>query len=265
MRLTPLGTNGYMPSGTRQTMCFLVRYGDTALVLDAGTGLARMLDPRISAQVEECEGLDLVLSHFHLDHTIGLSYLPGLVPSLPVRIHAPGPPLVEADPAEALCRLIHPPLFPVPLPEFPMPLELIRVTGETHEVGGATLRLRCQTHPGGSIGVRLGDQLAYVTDTVADDMTVGFVAGVELLLHEVWTGAGGDPAAHGHSAADQVARIAREAGVRRLMPVHLHPARSPAELEALVRELEGSLEGSVDVLLPEEGRTYAVGGDLDAL
>ncbi len=236
MRLIPLGTNGYMPSGGRQTMCFLVLDAGTALVLDAGTGLARLLEPRIAEHVEACEGLDLVLTHFHLDHTVGLSYLPGLVPSRPVRIHAPGPPLVEADPAEALCRLIHPPLFPVALPAFPMPLELIRVTGESHEVGGLHVRLRSQTHPGGSVGLRIGDRLAYVTDTVADDATIGLVAGVEMLLHEVWTGAGGDPAAHGHSAADQVARIAREAGVGRLMPVHLHPARSPAELDALARE-----------------------------
>lgn len=259
MRLVPLGVNGYIPSHGRQSMAFLVLAGEAAILLDAGTGVARLLEEDVEALLRDRETLEVVLSHYHLDHVVGLSFLPGVWPSRRVRIHAPGPPLVDADPAEALCRLIHPPLFPIPLPEFPMPVELERLTGERALIGGLEVRLRRQEHPGGSIGLRLGDALAYATDTVADEGTVALAAGVDLLLHEVWAGAGGEAGATGHSAADEVARIAVAAGVRRLMPVHHHPRCSRADLERLAEEL-ARLAPGVEVVQPEEGRVYEVGG-----
>lgn len=258
MRLVPLGTNGYIPSHGRQSMAFLVLTEETAILLDAGTGVARLLEPEVESLLEDYPALDVVLTHYHLDHVVGISFLPGVWPNRPVRIHAPGPPLVETDPAEALCRLIHPPLFPIPLPEYPMAVELERLTGERALVGELELRLRSQEHPGGSIGVRFGDSLAYVTDTVADQGTAEFVEGVELLLHEVWLGPGGEAGATGHSAADDVAKIATRAGVPRLMPVHHHPRCTQRDLERLAAELSRLADG-VEVILPEEGRIYDVG------
>ena len=257
MRLVPLGVNGYIPSHGRQSATFLVLAGEAAILLDAGTGVARLLEEPILDLLEGFGSLEVVLTHYHLDHVVGLSYLPGVWPTRSVRIHAPGPPLVDTDPAEALCRLIHPPLFPVPLPEFPMSVELERLTGESAVIGGVDVRLRRQEHPGGSVGLRLGDAMAYVTDTVADRASAQLAAGVDLLLHEVWFESGGRAAATGHSGPDEVARIAVEAGVRRLMPVHHHPRSSPADLERLAEEL-ARLAPGIEVVLPVEGRVYEV-------
>jgi len=257
MRLMPLGTNGYMPSYCRLTMCFLLRAGDRVLVLDAGTGMARLAEEPAVRMLEGIETLDLVLTHYHLDHVVGLSYLPGVWPDKPVRIWAPCPPMVDADPAEALCQLIHPPLFPLPLPEFPMRVEVERMRGDRVEIGGLELRLRSQEHPGGSVALRIGDAIAYVTDTVADDATADFAAGVDLLLHEVWAGAADGAGGVGHSAAADVARLAEKAGVRRLMPVHHNPRHSNEDLKALAAELaEGT---TAEVILPEEGTVYELG------
>jgi ribonuclease BN (tRNA processing enzyme) len=258
MRLVPLGTNGYIPSQGRQSMAYLVLTDDTALLLDAGTGVARLLEPKIEAMLEGYPRLEVLLTHYHLDHVVGMSFLPGVWPTRPVRIHAPGPPLVDATPDDALCRLIHPPLFPIPLPEFPMPVELDRLTGAPVVIGGVELRFRAQQHPGGSVGVRLGDAMAYITDTVADDASAEFAQGVDLLLHEVWLGPGGEAGATGHSAAVEVARIATRAGVRRLMPVHHHPRATAEDLERLATELAKRVDG-VEIVLPEEGRVYEVG------
>lgn len=258
MRLVPLGTNGYIPSQGRQSMSYLVLTDGAALLLDAGTGVARLLEPAIEALVEGYERLEVVLTHYHLDHVVGLSFLPGVWPTRPVRIHAPGPPLVDATPDDALCRLIHPPLFPIPLSEYPMAVELVRLTGDPVMIGGVEVRFRAQEHPGGSVGVRLGDALAYVTDTVADPASAVFAEGVDLLLHEVWLGPGGEAGATGHSAADEVAEIATRAGVRRLMPVHHHPRATAEDLRRLAAELANRAEG-VEIVLPEEGRIYEVG------
>lgn len=258
MRLVPLGTNGYIPSHGRQTMAYLVLTGGTAFLLDAGTGVTRLLEPEVEALLEDYEQLEVVLTHFHLDHVIGVSFLPGVWPARPVRIHAPGPPLVDVSPGDALGRLIHPPLFPIPLSEYPMPVELERLDGDPVTIGDVDFRFRPQRHPGGSIGLRLGDAVAYVTDTVADDATADFAAGVDLLLHEVWVGPGGEAGSTGHSAADDVARIATRAGVRRLMPVHHHPRATRGDLERLAADL-ARLSDGIEIVLPEEGRIYEVG------
>jgi ribonuclease BN (tRNA processing enzyme) len=260
LRLVPLGTNGFFPTQGRQTMACLLAWPGGALLLDAGSGVARLAEPAVRAWLDGIERLDVVLTHYHLDHVVGLSYLPGLAREWKIRIFAPAPPLTAFG-SEALDRLIAPPLFPVGFHRWPMPVEVVPYAGATLAVGALELRLRAQKHPGGSVGLRLGDALAYVTDTVLDLATVAFVRGVRTLLHEVWLdddeAARDDPGRTGHSAAGPVADLAREAGVGRLVPIHHHPRRDAAALERLaagMRERAGC-----PVELPVEGRVIELG------
>lgn len=240
MKLLPLGTNGFIPSRGRQTMSFLVVDGDAALLLDAGSGLARLLEPAATAALAGIERLDLVLTHYHLDHVVGLSYLPGVARERRLRVFAPAPPLTEGGP-EALATLIAPPLFPITLDRWPMPVEVVPYGGPELEIGPFRLRVRAQRHPGGSAGLRLDDRLAYVTDTVVDPETARFARGVGTLLHEVWLTASEaereDAGRTGHSAAPGVADLARRAAVGRLVPVHHHPRRDAEAIEELARDL----------------------------
>jgi glyoxylase-like metal-dependent hydrolase (beta-lactamase superfamily II) len=75
-----------MPSEQRETTCVLVRDGARALVLDAGSGLRRLVDE--PTLLDGVARLDVVLTHFHLDHVCGLAY----TPALPLRptLWAPG-------------------------------------------------------------------------------------------------------------------------------------------------------------------------------
>ena len=113
LHIVPLGINGFLPSFGRQTMSFLVETGSGCFLLDAGTGASRLLEAEIAQRLERQEVLDIVLSHYHLDHVAGLTYLNG-VWGKPVRIHAPAPPLVDVHPEEAFDRLVAPPIFPMP-------------------------------------------------------------------------------------------------------------------------------------------------------
>jgi len=257
--LVPLGTNGYYPTFGRQTMSFLLVAPGTALLLDAGSGVARLGEPAVRRRLDGVERLEVLLTHYHLDHVVGLSYLPGVLGTLPVRIHAPVPPLVALG-SEALDRLLAPPLFPVPLHRWPLPVEVAPYSGGRLEVGPFALALRAQKHPGGSVGVRVGDALAYVTDTVFDPATADFVRGVGTLLHEVWLddaeAAAIDAGSSGHSAAAGVAGLAREAGVGRLCPVHHHPKRDPAALDRLIAGMRAAAGCAVELL--REGEAVAL-------
>jgi ribonuclease BN (tRNA processing enzyme) len=256
----PLGVNGYLPSHGRQTMSFLLSSDDGVLLLDAGSGAARLAEPAARAIVERVERLEILLSHYHLDHVVGLSYLPGLARGRPVRIHAPEPPITSHGP-EALKRLISAPFFPVEFHRWPMPVELVGYEPGDFEIGPFRIRARAQRHPGGSAGLRFGDALAYATDTVIDPETAVLARGVDLLLHEVWLtdeeAARDDAARTGHSSAGAVADLARAAGVGRLGIVHDHPLRDEAGLEAMRAEMEQ--RAGLPVVLLREGEALEAG------
>jgi ribonuclease BN (tRNA processing enzyme) len=86
-----------------------------------------------------------------------------------------------------------------------------------------------------SAGFRVGDLLAYCTDTEFDPETIRHVAGVTTLLHEAW-----DPtdAGRGHTSGEEAANIAVEAGVSRLMLTHGNPLPGvPERTAAAAQEL----------------------------
>jgi ribonuclease BN (tRNA processing enzyme) len=241
-------------------MSFLVLTADQAILLDTGTGVSRLLDQPLAGLLQPYPSLSIIYSHYHLDHTIGLSYFTAVRPSRPLHIYAPEPPLVHAAAAEALNGLIRPPYFPLTLDQFPGPVSIIPVKDTLLKIGSVPIRLRAQKHAGGSAGIRIGDDIAYTTDTVVDQDTVDFVRGVKLLLHELWLDDAETPAQEatrtGHSYASGVARLADEAGVGSLMIVHHHPRRSLAEIQKTAAACQRITR--VKIIVPEEGTVYDV-------
>jgi ribonuclease BN (tRNA processing enzyme) len=252
-RMVPLGLNGYFPSQGRQTMSFLVLAADGALLLDAGTGVSRLFEPRLRALLEPYRELYIVLSHYHLDHVAGLAYLPA-VWRRGVRLYAPAAPLVDAEPEDVLDRLLAPPLFPSSWRSFGLAVEALRQ--ERARIGGIEARLWRQPHPGGSVGVRIGDELAYLTDTASGPDVAARVRGVRLLLHELWaTGEQtAEAAGKGHSHFDDVAELVRRSSVPLLMLIHHHPGRPDEEIAELVQRMER--ETGARVLPGLEGEVY---------
>jgi ribonuclease BN (tRNA processing enzyme) len=53
MKLTVLGSGGWIPTSSRQTSCYLITSGTETLVLDAGTGLGTLhINPAMLEGVE---------------------------------------------------------------------------------------------------------------------------------------------------------------------------------------------------------------------
>lgn len=189
----------------------LVRRGADALVLDAGTGLHRLItEPERLAGVAR---IDIALTHFHLDHVCGLLYVGGL----PVRptVHAPGAWLYGTASADLLAPLLSAPIAPSD-----EGLEIRELRAGEQAVGAFAVTARAQPrhwHP--TAGLRVEDALALITDTGYDPGSAELARDVGHLLHEAWTP--GDERDAGQADAE---RVAREAGARRFTPVHLHPA-----------------------------------------
>jgi len=260
IRVVPLGINGFFPSFGRHTMSVLVLTGSEAFLLDAGTGVARLREQHVADLLHPYHCLNVILSHYHLDHIVGLPYLSGVWKQGPVRIYAPGRPFVEADPVQTLNRFLAPPYFPVSLEDFPIPIEIVPVKDPLLKIGASSVRFRSQNHPGGSTGIGLDNAVAYVTDTTVEEATQEFVKGMRLLMHEVYLtdseAKADEVEGSRHSYPSAVAKLARESGVANLMPIHHNPKRSDDEMRKLIQDMK-DLAG-VDVWIPEEGRVYEV-------
>jgi ribonuclease BN (tRNA processing enzyme) len=240
MRAWILGTAGWMPTPHRQTTSVLVRDGDHALLLDAGTGASRLVTaPEL---LEGTARLDVVLTHFHLDHVCGLLYLPAT--DIPLRIHAPGRWLYETPSARLLDPIMGAPVSPfAPAEGF----EIHELGPETDDIGGFAISLRAQLrHWAPTAGVRVGDSLALVTDTAFEEASGAFVAGVRHLLHEAWSTSQDPSSTEGDATAAEAGQVASAGNVARLTLVHLHPRADAAALERDARSAFPAAEVGID-------------------
>jgi len=215
MKLVLLGTGGYYPSQRRHTACLMLP--EIGVVLDAGSGMFRVRDYLATGQ------LDIFLSHVHLDHVVGLTYL---LDVLPADVLGRSTVYAETEKLDAVREhLFAESLFPVAPPFRLQPL------AHRHALpGSGTLTHFPLKHPGGVRGFRLDwpdRSMAYVTDTTAaaDADYIERIRGVELLVHEAYFAEddGDLPAITGHSCLADVAQVAAAAEVGLLVLVHIHP------------------------------------------
>ena len=215
MRLHLLGTAGYHPNEFRDTPCLMLP--ECGVLLDAGTGMHRL------RALLQTRTLDIFLTHAHLDHVVGLTYLTGLLYDRPMdRICVHG----EPEKLQAVDEhLFSPFLFPV-RPRFTW----CPLAGPVTLPDGGVVRWFPLRHPGGAVGYRIDwpdRSLAYVTDATAgpDASYLDEIRNVDVLVHECFFPDGWEERAEftGHSCLTPVAHVARQSGARRLVLVHINP------------------------------------------
>ena len=245
MQLHLLGTGGYHPSEDRHTACLMVP--EVGVVLDAGTSFFRV------AEHITTDTLDIFLTHAHLDHVGGLTYLLDVLYGRKMsRV------TVHAEPSKlkgVANHLFSQVLFPVDPPFESRPL----VEGDAVALAGrGTLTHFPLEHPGGSVGFRLEwpeCSVAYVTDTTAteDADYIKSIRGVDVLVHECYFPDGYEDHAKltGHSCLSPVAELAKAAEVGRLILVHVNPLASAEEVKKLesAREIFPELEIGYDKMV----------------
>ena len=258
MKVTFWGTRGSLPTPGQDTAihggntsCVEVRPNGGAggvVVLDAGTGIV----PLGRTLLEEPR-VDVLLTHLHLDHILGLGFF-GPLFEAGAEVHLWGPSSTTLDLQRRLSRYLSPPLFPVALRELPCRLHLHDVPlGEDVPLpGGARFRASLVCHPGPTVGYRItaadGSSVAYLSDhepalgaatfPSAADWTSGsdLASGVDLLIHDAqydddeyrrrigW----------GHSSLRHAIAFADLVGARRLAAFHHDPTHDDDYLRMFV-------------------------------
>jgi len=151
----PVNGSEYLTYGGATNSIFVQLCG-RSIVLDAGTGILSL--PRFLR--ENTSEIDLLLSHGHLDHLLGLPMCPlSFRKDITIRIFG--------KESEAwVRRLMSPPLWPVGPEDLPAQIRFFPMEEQFHleEVQVSTLE---GIHPGGITAIRLdgaGTRIVYITD-----------------------------------------------------------------------------------------------------
>ena len=272
MKITLLGTRGSFPHigpnmvryGGNTSCIELIADDGTVIILDAGTGIRKAA----SATDPNVRRMDILLTHFHMDHLQGLGFFAPLF-NPEMEVHIWGPPSTTMTLHNRLARYLSPPLFPVCIRDFSSNLVLHDAPRGQFHIGGLTVTSDLVCHPGPTMGFRIsenGSSIAYLPDhevalgvrrfpdlpawTSGMDLSTG----VDLLFHDSQY----DEAEYeqrtgwGHSTPRQSVTFAREAGVKRLITFHHDPNHDDARLDDMLKDaatkagpvaLEGGKEG----------------------
>lgn len=250
------------------TSCIQITHGNTCIVLDGGSGILR-LGKYLSPEIRE---IHVLLSHLHMDHTMGLGFFAPLY-NPNIKVHLYGPSTSNEPLVNRLRRYFSPPLFPVRLSELPSHPIIHELNNCQFSIDDVTVRSDYVCHPGPTLGYRLtagGSVIAYLPDHELQmgsanfpndpEWTSGFeiANGADLLFHDAaytskeyvskigW----------GHSSVRDAIAFGKMCRVKKLSLFHHEPVRSDEQLDHMLKESTQNLKLNFNVELCAEGNIY---------
>jgi len=260
MKIIPLGTAGFIPTNGKESASYLVIRNDTAILLDAGTGVKRLFEPQIKDLLKGINDLHVIFSHLHHDHTAGVTWLLRLW-SGRLYFYLPSTPLVQFDGIEAIKKLTTAPFFALNIDEWPNLGEIYTIVADYIDINGTIVHIIPQKHSGGSIGVRIGN-FSYITDTEARDEIKNFIINSELLFidtmhdkedYDKMNITEYKRAQHGYSLGN--ANLALISDVKRMGLIHIDPLYDNERINNLLNESQSIFDNS---FIPKEVNIYEI-------
>ena len=243
MKLFCIGKYGPYPKAGESCSCYVMTHNGKNIVIDLGCGaLSKLLSVLPSRDIDA-----LVLSHLHADHmgdALTLRYALEVDKKLGRRTE-PLPVYLPAEPhAESSLLSSH-----------AMMDAHFMTDGMRIQLFGMDVAFAEMPHPVPSFAMSFatgGRKLVYSGDTRDNGRIIEFAAGADLFVMEAALLEKDKAPAAPHVSAKDAGRIAKDAGVRRLLVTHLLPEYNPEDVMAEVRESYPSAE------MIEEGQSYEV-------
>lgn len=253
------GVRGSIPCSGPETAryggnssCVEMRCGARRLVFDAGSGMRQL-----AATMKGAQDFDLLFSHFHYDHVIGLpSCGPLYNPATRCRIWG-GRAGEAAGVRQVLSDFMSPPLFPLPLDFFKAAISFHDFRpGETLDLGGGiSIRTAPLNHENGATGYRVefgGRVACYVTDTEQRDSgldpnILDLIEDADLFIYDCTYTDAEYPAHKGwsHSTWQEGMRLADAARVKTFAIFHHDPSHDDGFMDRVAAEAHAARPGTV--------------------
>jgi ribonuclease BN (tRNA processing enzyme) len=243
MRVIFLGTNGWYDTQTGNTLSILIGTESQYIVLDAGNGIYKL-----DRYINDSKPIYLFLSHFHLDHIMGLHALGRFEFVQGLRIFG------GAGTRNLLSTIINSP-FTIPLHHLKYRTDVYELPEDQRILPFKVTALPLK-HSTECLGFRFELEnrvLSYCTDTGYCDNAVKLARDADLLITECALKTGQSDESWPHLNPQVAARIACEGKVKQLALVHFDAGiyttleeRKQAEEEA--RGIFGNTFATVDDL-----------------
>ncbi|MGC9524083.1 MAG: MBL fold metallo-hydrolase [Limnospira sp.] len=218
------------------TPCVEMRVGSQRLIFDGGTGL-RVLGQALLAETPV--KAHLFFTHSHWDHIQGFPFFtPAFIPVNSFDIYGAIAPNGSTIEQRLNDQMLHP-NFPVPLQVMGANLNFIDITiGQSINLeGDIVVETALLNHPGEAVGYRVnwkGYAAAYVTDTEhfpdhLDENVLKLARNANVLIYdatytdEEYHSPTSSKVGWGHSTWQEAVKVARAAGVEKLVIFHHDP------------------------------------------
>ncbi|MFQ6108046.1 MAG: MBL fold metallo-hydrolase [Candidatus Aminicenantales bacterium] len=239
----PVSGRDYVEYGGHTLCASLEISEEEFVIIDAGTGMRRLGESLQEANRKKPLSFHIFLTHFHLDHIMGIPFFDPLYsPENRLIFYAPASP---DETQEYLNALMGSRFFPV---EFRKALsrKTFRKAPEKDFQIGPTLISSCPLHhPQGSVAYRIKadrGSVVFATDTEhpaegLDQRLISFVRGADALVYDaMYTPAEyeAEKRGWGHSTWLEGTKVAREAAVRNLYLSHFNPSHSDSQIDEFI-------------------------------
>jgi ribonuclease BN (tRNA processing enzyme) len=209
MKVHFLGTNGWYDTDTGNTVCVLLETKAGYIIFDAGNGFYK-----IDRHIKTDKPVYLFLSHFHLDHVIGLHALAKFNFKQGIDIYGPLG-------LNALFKQVINTPYSMPIAHLKMPVRL-------HEINSKSLlplgiQYKLLKHSSVCYGYRVlaeGKTVSYCTDTGICNNLLSLAKKADLLVTECSFKSGQENPAWPHLNPESAAKVAIDAGVKKLALLH---------------------------------------------
>ncbi len=227
------------------TICSTLETGtDETFVIDAGTGLIRLGNMFYNDPRDEGRRIHILLTHFHLDHVLGLPFFkPLFSPKAQITFYTPWNP---QETQITLHKLMGGRYFPIDFMDTASKKDFQQLPEGISEVAGVQVSWCPLNHPQGSVAYRLdhqGHSWVLATDTEhpeegEDERLTAFCQGADALVCDAMYTPEEYEARKGwgHSTWIQGTRMAVQAGVGVLYLSHLNPDYTGAQLDEMLNQ-----------------------------
>jgi ribonuclease BN (tRNA processing enzyme) len=230
-----LGTNGWYDTRTGNTVSVLIQSPQYDIILDAGNGFAK-----IGKYLTFSKPVYLFLSHCHLDHIIGLHTLNKF--NFRKGLYITGPTGLK----KMLHTMVQKP-YTFPFSKLPYPTKVSELKINSRNLNNRIQRINRihllnqfnpvvsvsyakLLHPVPTFGYRLeidGKVITYCSDTGYCDNAVKLARNADLLINECAFRRGQSLPQWPHLNPDTAARLAKDAGAKKLILTHFDASLYP--------------------------------------
>jgi len=213
------------------------------IIVDAGTGIIRLGETLMRKKGQENFHVHLVLTHFHLDHIMGLAFFAPLYSSqAKVTFYSP---LNRETTLRLLNLLMGGRFFPINFSETESEKHFKKVPERDFTIGNINISHIPLHHPQGSFAYKFyekGRSVVFATDTEhpekgVDNQLVEFARKTDFFIYdstftpeEYTQGKKG----WGHSTWLEGVRIAKQAEVKKLYLSHFNPSHSDKKIGMII-------------------------------